>query len=65
MAYTQTDLDNIRKLIAAGAGAVSIAGKRVEYRSLAELRDIEARIEADVDGELAPRNVTVRSTKGW
>lgn len=66
MAYTQTDLNNIRRLIAAGAGKVMIAGKTVEYRSLDELQRIEARIAAEVNGSnRSGRNIVVHSQKGW
>lgn len=49
--YTTTDLTNIRRLIAAGAGKVTIAGKTVEYRSLNDLKEIESKIIADLETE--------------
>ncbi len=49
MAYTQTDLDQIRALIASGAagGMVRTAsGRVIKLASLAELRSIRDEIEA-------------------
>lgn len=57
MAYTQTDLDNIRKLIAAGAGRVSIAGKSVDYRSYEELKKIEADIMDELNAATGTKRI--------
>lgn len=46
MAYTQTDLDNIRAAVATGEKSVMLNGRRVEYRDMRELMAAEARIEA-------------------
>ncbi len=45
MAYSQTDLDNIRAAIAKGTLTVKIDGHEVTYRSLDELTRIESIIE--------------------
>jgi len=37
MAYTQTDLDAIEKAIATGTRRVTVDGKTVEYRDMAEM----------------------------
>jgi hypothetical protein len=67
MAYTQEDLDNVRETIAAGELETFISGKRVVYRSLAELERIEAKIEtamATEDNKRPIRGVRVNVSKG-
>lgn len=49
MAFTQTDLDNINTAIATGEMTVEFNGRRVTYRSMAELE----RAKTHVQGELA------------
>ncbi len=46
MAYTQTQLNDLRAAIAEGVLKVSSNGRTVEYRSLADMRQLE-RIMAD------------------
>jgi arylamine N-acetyltransferase len=46
MAYTQTQLNDLRAAIAEGVLKVSANGRTVEYRSLADMRQLE-RIMAD------------------
>lgn len=46
MAYTQTQLDDLRAAIAEGVTRVAANGRTVEYRSLDEMRKLE-RIMAD------------------
>lgn len=46
MAFTQTDLDNVRAAIATGEKSVMVNGRRVEYRDMSELLQAEARIQA-------------------
>ncbi len=46
MAFTQTDLDNVRAAIATGEKSVMVNGRRVEYRDMNELLQAEARIQA-------------------
>lgn len=48
MAFTQTDLDNVRAAIASGELSVMHNGRRVEYRSVSELLQAESRISADL-----------------
>jgi hypothetical protein len=49
MAYTQADLDAIRKAMASGARRVRYPdGSDIEYRSLAEMQQAEAMIKAEV-----------------
>jgi len=67
MAYTQTDLDAINSLIAAGEGEVFINGKKVVYRSLDELLKIRSLIERDLlaaQNRKPPRAVRLNISKG-
>lgn len=48
MALSQTDLDNLKKALASGRLTVEIDGRRVTYRSVAELKDAIAFVEADL-----------------
>lgn len=48
MAFTQQQLDAIKRAYASGVTRVSYEGKTTEYRSLAEMREIIATIEADL-----------------
>jgi hypothetical protein len=41
MAYTQTQLDDLRAAIAEGVTKVAANGRTVEYRSLDEMRKLE------------------------
>ena len=41
MAYTQTQLNDLRAAIAEGVTKVAANGRTVEYRSLAEMRQLE------------------------
>lgn len=50
MAWTQTDLDRIDRVIAAGELTVRFAdGKMVTYRSMADLQRAKAAIKAEID----------------
>lgn len=48
MAYTQAQLDAIKKAYASGITRVSYDGNSTEYRSLADMRQIIATIEAEL-----------------
>jgi hypothetical protein len=61
MAYTQTDLTNIKKAIATGTLTVEVDGQKVTYRSLAELERIKSMIEREVSPSTVPRRTTVAS----
>lgn len=50
MAYSSTDLTNIKAAIATGAQTVEIGGKRVTYRSLDEMIAVKTMIEGEVNG---------------
>lgn len=45
MAYSQSDLDNLDAAIASGQLVVQVEGRRVEYRSLADLMRARAHVE--------------------
>ena len=49
MAHTQTDLDAIKAAIASGEQSVEIAGRKVVYRSIDDLR----KARDDISAELA------------
>lgn len=50
MAFSQTDIDNLKRAIASGVLTVEIEGKRVSYRSMEDLERALARAEAEVNG---------------
>jgi hypothetical protein len=53
--FTQAQLDAIKKAYASGVTRVSYDGKTTEYRSLAEMRQIIATIEADLASQSGKR----------
>ena len=59
MAYTQTDLDNVKTAIASGEQSVEVGGRKVVYRSVEELRkardDIAAELNADASSSTTRR----------
>lgn len=54
MPYTQADADSLRANIAKGATEVEVAGERVRFRSLAEMRETLAMIEGELRGARGP-----------
>ena len=67
MAYSQADLDKIDRAIARGVKSVEIAGKRIAYNSLDELkaaRDHVARQLEDAAGAVRTRQIRIVATKG-
>jgi hypothetical protein len=50
MAYTQTDLDNVKAAIASGEQSVEVGGRKVVYRSVEELRKARDDIAAELAG---------------
>jgi hypothetical protein len=63
MAWTQADIDALKRAIATGARRVEYGSgetRRVlENRSLAELKDILAGMEEEVAGALAPQRTAI------
>ena len=58
MAHTQTDLDAIKAAIASGEQSVEVAGRKVVYRSVDDLR----KARDDIAAELA--SATTVATSG-
>lgn len=54
--FTQGQLDAIKLAYASGVTRVSYDGKTTEYRSLAEMRQIIATIEADLAAQAGRRH---------
>lgn len=54
MAYTEQDLAALKANIVRGVTSLEVNGEKVTFRSIAEMREIVAMIEAD----LAPRRDT-------
>jgi hypothetical protein len=59
MAYTQTDLDNLKRAYASGVTTVEFNGRRTTFRSLDELE----RVMTAVETEVAPTTTTRGKTK--
>lgn len=51
MAHTQAERDVLAAAIATGAQTVEVDGRRVTYRSLAEMQATLATIDADLAGQ--------------
>jgi hypothetical protein len=64
MAYTQADLDAIKAAIKSGAQRVDLPSVgSVSYRTLAEMQQIQALIQKDVDAANAPGTRPMRRRK--
>ena len=50
MSYTQADITALRANLAKGVTQVEVAGEKVAFRSLAEMRSLLAEMEAAVAG---------------
>lgn len=50
MAYTQDDIDELKRIKASGALRAKFADREVQYRSLAELNQALAEMEQEVNG---------------
>jgi hypothetical protein len=48
MALTQTDLDNLKSALAKGQLEVEYEGRRVKYRSIAELKEAIGYVEMEL-----------------
>ena len=67
MAYTQTQLDALEASLASGALTVEYDGRRVTYRSVAELKESIAEVRAALDvaaGKMRLRQIRVYASKG-
>jgi hypothetical protein len=59
--YTQAQIDALINAIASGVNSAGYGDKRVDYRSLAELRQILNDAEAEVAGTTRTRQIRVTS----
>ena len=65
MAYTDDDLTRLQSAIAKGARKVRLADEEVEFRSLAEMERIEAKIKREL-GQVSKSRMTYPATSsGW
>lgn len=65
--FTESERAALRRALALGVTRVSYGGNVVEYRSLQEMRDLLRQMDADIDGDAAPkavRQIRVESGKG-
>lgn len=64
MSYTETQLSALRTAYASGATEVSYEGKTIKYRSLKELGQAIARVEASLKGAAPSRQHYPTFSKG-
>ena len=67
MAFTQHDIDALKKAIGTGALRVRFIDREVTYRSLAEMRTTLAMMEADIakqEGRPRTRQTRFATSKG-
>lgn len=65
MAYTQADLDALRRSIAKGVRKVRMGEEEVEFRSLSEMERVERRIQGELGQRSTRRVAVVRTRSGW
>lgn len=53
MSYTQADITALRANLAKGVAQAEVAGEKITFRSLAEMRSLLAEMEAAVAGPAA------------
>jgi hypothetical protein len=63
MAFTEDDLEKIRRAIATGEKTVQFSDRSVTYRSIDELRQAEQAIAASLTG--APKQFLAYTDKGF
>jgi len=65
MAWTQSDIDTLKSAIAKGVMRVKQGTEEVQYRSLLEMRQTLAMMEAEVAAPRSPFTVTyARTSRG-
>jgi roadblock/LC7 domain-containing protein len=67
MSYTEEQRDALRRALASGERRVSYDGKTVEYRSVAELKEALAEVEAaltQAEGKRV-RQIRINTNKGF
>ena len=65
MAWTSTDLDNLKSALASGELSVRIGDKSVTYRSISELRSAISTVEADINSSTRTRVVKLYTATGY
>jgi len=63
MAFTQTDIDALKKAIGTGALRVQFADREVTYRSLKEMREVLAMMRDEVDAVAGTKAKPVRQVR--
>ena len=64
MAYTQQQIDALEAAIAMGATSVQYSDKKVEYRSLAEMKEILQQMKESLGQAKKVRRVFAKHSKG-
>lgn len=69
MAFTQADVDKLKKAMATGVKSLTYSdGKKAEYHSLSEMTEWLRHMEAEVakaSGVRAPRSVLLEQSRDW
>lgn len=58
MAFTQSDIDRLKAAIAQGTLTVEVEGRRVTYRSVAEMREILKMMQDEVNGNASKNRMS-------
>jgi hypothetical protein len=64
MAWTQAEIDALKSAIAQGVLSVKYADREVTYRSLREMRDTLALMQAEVTPTTRPKQFLLYAKKG-
>lgn len=66
MAWTQADQDAVREAIASGELVVQHSdGRRITYRSIHELKEADALIDAYLHPSTVPKQRRILTRPGW
>lgn len=65
MAWTQTDIDKLKKAMAGGIRKVQYTSGSVEYQSVAEMREVLQMMEREVSGAQKIRRTVGRFQSGF
>lgn len=69
MAFTQADVDKLKKAMATGVKSLTYSdGKKAEYHSLSEMNEQLRRMVAEVanaSGVRTPRSVLLEQSRDW
>lgn len=64
MAFSQDDINRLKRAIATGTKSCEIEGQTVEYRSIKEMREILSMMEREVGGSSASPRVARIAFRG-